>query len=66
MNLDDEMCNHANLDQLIYDRAEPLRNQCNMNNTRNRTNKMGAVATYHYNPPLPPVQRVANLNMIEP
>ena len=50
MNLDDEMCNHANLDQLIYDRVEPLRNQCNMNDTRNRTNEMGTVTTYHYNP----------------
>ena len=27
MNLDDEMCNHASLDQLIHERVEPVRNQ---------------------------------------
>ena len=50
MNLDDEMCNHANLDQLIHERVEPVRNQCNVNDTRNHIEKMDAVTTYNYQP----------------
>ena len=51
MNLDDEMFNHANIHQLIHERIEPLRNQCNLNDIRNRTNEMGAVTTYLHKPP---------------
>ena len=51
MNLDDEMCNHASLDQLIHERVEPVRNRCNVNGTMNHIEKMDAVTTYNYQPP---------------
>ena len=33
LNLDDEKCNHANVDTHIFERVKPVCNQCNVNDT---------------------------------
>ena len=38
--------------QLLHEQVEPVRNPCEMNDIRNRTNQMGAVTTYNH--PRPP------------
>ena len=50
VNLDEDMCNHSNLDQFIHERVDPVRNQRNVHENRNHVETMDVVTSHHPKP----------------